>query len=95
MTQTFYKKADGIIIAYDITLIPSYQNVTTWLKNITQHAGDNVPRILVGNKVDLDDQRLVAKADAEKLAKENNINFYETSAKTGQGLEECMDDIIH
>ena len=49
----------------------------------------------MANKVDLDDQRLVAKADAEKLASEHKINFYETSAKTGLGLEECMDDIIH
>ena len=94
MTQTFYKKADGIIIAYDMCANDSFSNVTTWLNSISQHAGQNIPRILVGNKCDLDDQRAVPYDEALKLANENGINCYETSAKTGQGLAECMDDIF-
>ena len=55
MTQTFYKKADGIIITYDITAANTFDNVTTWLSSINENTQDNVPRILVGNKCDLED----------------------------------------
>ena len=64
MTQTFYKKADGIIITYDICTAATFENVTTWLSNINENTNDNVPRILVGNKCDLEDQRLVNKTQA-------------------------------
>ena len=94
MTQTFYKKADGIIITYDICEAKTFDNVTTWLSSISEHTNDSVPRILVGNKCDLEDQRLVMKEQSEELAKSNKINFYETSAKTGAGLNECMIDIF-
>ena len=94
MTQTFYKKADGIIITYDITAANTFDNVTTWLSSINENTQDNVPRILVGNKCDLEDQRLVNKKQAQEFAQQNNINFYETSAKTAVGLNDCMEDIF-
>ena len=64
MTQTFYKKADGIIVTYDICAMATFENVTKWLQSISEHTNDSVPRILVGNKVDLDDQRAVDFAKA-------------------------------
>ena len=53
-----------------------------------------MPKILVGNKCDLEDQRLVKKQDAQEFANKNQINFYETSAKTAVGLVDCMEDIF-
>ncbi len=81
LTYSFYKKADGVIIAYDITEQRSFENVTTWIDSITQHAGDNVAKILVGNKVDLEENRAVKKETAELLALNNNLHYYETSAR--------------
>jgi GTPase SAR1 family protein len=57
LTYAFYKKADGVIIAYDITETRTFESVTNWIESINQHAGQNVGKILVGNKVDLDEQR--------------------------------------
>ena len=94
MTQTFYKKADGIIITYDICAASTFSNVTTWLQSISEHTHDSVPRILVGNKCDLEDQRTTEKDKARELAKQNKIHFYETSAKTAAGLDDCMTDIF-
>ena len=61
LTYAFYKKADGVIIAYDITEKRTFDSVTNWIESINQHAGQNVGKILVGNKVDLDEQRAVTK----------------------------------
>ena len=82
-----------MIIAYDITNKDSFDNVTTWIDSITQHAGDNVAKILVGNKVDIED-RAVQKEQAELLAMNNNLHYYETSAKNNFNITECMEDIF-
>mmetsp|Transcript_32423 Transcript_32423/g.49602 ORF Transcript_32423/g.49602 Transcript_32423/m.49602 type:complete len:146 (+) Transcript_32423:59-496(+) len=94
LTYSFYKKADGVIIAYDITDEGTFNSITTWIDSINQHAEDGVARILVGNKVDLDDSREVPRQKAEQTAKQFGINYYETSAKANLGLAECMDDIF-
>ena len=94
LTYSFYKKADGVIIAYDITEQRSFENVTTWIDSITQHAGDNVAKILVGNKVDLEENRAVKKENAELLALNNNLHYYETSARNNMNIKECMEDIF-
>ena len=57
MTYAFYKKADGVIIAYDITEPRTFENVSNWIESINQNANANVAKILVGNKVDMEDQR--------------------------------------
>ena len=80
-------------IAYDITNKGSFDNVTTWIDSITQHAGDNVAKILVGNKVDIED-RAVQKEQAELLAMNNNLHYYETSARNNINITECMEDIF-
>ena len=82
-----------MIIAYDITNKDSFDNVTTWIDSIAQHAGDNVAKILVGNKVDLED-RAIQKEQAELLAMNNNLHYYETSAKNNINITECMEDIF-
>ena len=70
MTKTFYKKADGIIITYDITQNMTFEGVANWIQSITEHAGVDVCSILVGNKCDLTEDRKVLQIDAEKFAKD-------------------------
>ena len=60
ITQTFYKKADGIVLIYDITDKRTFEGIKRWIENIRQHAKENVPIILLGNKTDLTEQREVS-----------------------------------
>ena len=53
MTYGFYKRADGVIITYDTTDKKTYNNVATWMDSINQHSSKDIPRVLVGNKIDL------------------------------------------
>ena len=59
LTLSFYKQAQGIIIAFDVTNEESFRNVQGWLESIYQHAPANVAMILVGNKCDLSDDRKI------------------------------------
>ena len=60
MTAGFYKKANGIIVVYDITREESFENVEGWLDSIAQNAVLGVRKILVGNKTDLDEKREIS-----------------------------------
>ena len=60
ITTSFYKKADGIIIVYDVTDRKTFQGVETWIESIKQNASEKSARILVGNKIDLEDKRVIS-----------------------------------
>jgi len=67
ITTSFYRQAMGIMLVYDITNPKSFNNVTNWLRNIDEHASEDVVRVLVGNKVDLEDKRRVSIAKGEEV----------------------------
>ena len=68
ITYSFYKQANGVIVTYDITNQLSFANVKTWLESIYQHADPNIVKILVGNKIDLEEDRRVSTEEARALA---------------------------
>ena len=70
-----------MIIAFDITNEQSFESVKTWMSSIYKHADVNIAKVLVGNKLDLDHERIISKASAQKLAQEHGMEYYETSAK--------------
>ena len=59
MTQSFYKRSDGIVLTFDVTNLESYNHVNKWMTSIETHADSSVCKILVGNKVDMEDNRIV------------------------------------
>ena len=65
ITSSYYRGAHGIIIVYDITDRESFENVKTWLNEIDRYACENVNKLLVGNKSDLDSKRQVEFAEAK------------------------------
>uniref|UniRef100_M4EYD8 Uncharacterized protein n=1 Tax=Brassica campestris TaxID=3711 RepID=M4EYD8_BRACM len=66
-------------------------DIRNWIRNIEQHASDNVNKILVGNKADMDEsKRAVPTAKGQALADEYGIKFFETSAKTNLNVEEVF-----
>ena len=93
MTYAYYRGCHVVLIVYDVTSKKSFENVTTWVECVDKFAKSNVLRILVGNKTDLEDQRVISKEEGKKLAEENGLKFYEISAKTMNGLVEMFEDV--
>ena len=90
ITRNYYKGASGIILIYDVTNIKSYENIKKWINEIKEEISDKVSIILIGNKIDNINERKITKEQGEKLASDVNIPFFETSAKTGQGINESV-----
>ena len=93
MTYSYYRGCHVILVVYDVTDQKSFQNVTTWVECIDKFAKSNVLRILVGNKTDLEDKRIITKEEGQKLAEENGLKYYEISALKITGLHEMFEDV--
>lgn len=86
ITSSYYRHANGIIIAYDITDTQSFENVQKWLEEITRYATEDVAKLIVGNKCDLESERVVKFEDGKQMAKSFDIPFIETSAKSSTNV---------
>ena len=88
MTSTFYSRAQGIIIVFDVTAGESFSNLTNWLKDVENEAPENCKISLCANKVDapLSDWK-VDRAIFEHFARDHNLSLYESSAATADNVE--------
>ena len=95
ITTHYYRGTHGVLICYDITNKESFTNIDEiWLREFRKHTRDNVPRILVGNKSDLDDRRSVEQSEAKDYADEMGIPFLETSAKNFKNVENAFTTLV-
>lgn len=94
ITYSFYKQANGVIVCFDVTNQTSFTNIKNWLESIYQHADPNIVKALVGNKIDLEDQRVVPYEDAKLLADQNKMPYFETSAKLNANVDELINHMM-
>ena len=94
ITKNYYKGAHGIILIYDITNKKSFENVRTWINQIKEEVSEKVSIILVGNKIDDEEHRVVATEDGEKIAKELGLMFFECSAKSGVNIDSTFNELV-
>ena len=90
ITSTYYKGAHGIILVYDITDRESFNNIGNWLNEVKKHAGGQVVKLLVGNKCDLEEERVVSSVEGKEFADGLGIGFLETSAKQRINIDESF-----
>ncbi|KAJ3366646.1 GTP-binding protein [Allomyces javanicus] len=90
ITTAYYRGAMGILLAYDVTDERSFNNVRNWVRNIEQNATQGVDLILVGNKCDMTDKKVISKEQGQELAEELGIKFLETSAKANLNVDEAF-----
>eukprot|EP00930_Biecheleria_cincta_P009231 TRINITY_DN110933_c0_g1_i1.p1 TRINITY_DN110933_c0_g1~~TRINITY_DN110933_c0_g1_i1.p1 ORF type:complete len:203 (+),score=32.28 TRINITY_DN110933_c0_g1_i1:32-640(+) len=93
ITPAYYRSAMGVILTYDVTERTSFDNISSWMSSISEHGSPGVRKILVGNKSDLAEHRKVTREDGEALANRHGIQFFETSAKTGEFVAEVFREI--
>ena len=80
----------GILLVYDITASNTFDNLEKWLRTIVEHSNDDVEKIILGNKCDMEEHRQISKVCGESIAREYGIPFLETSAKNNINVEEAM-----
>uniref|UniRef100_A0A915CQN0 Uncharacterized protein n=1 Tax=Ditylenchus dipsaci TaxID=166011 RepID=A0A915CQN0_9BILA len=93
ITASYYRDADALLLIFDVTNRTSFDNIRNWLAQVREYAKDNVQITLVGNKIDLSAQRKVKTDEARQLAQTYNISYIETSAKTGQHVQDAFSDL--
>jgi small GTP-binding protein len=90
-----YKKADAIIIIYDVTDRKSFECVNDWINSIKSDVDPVMERLLIGNKIDLVNERTVSQKEGNKIAEKYAMPFIETSAKESLNVEEAFIKVIN
>jgi len=90
ITSSYYRGAHGIIVVYDVTDQVSFNNVKQWMQEIQRYACDSVCRLLVGNKSDLIEKKMVDTNTAKDYAESMGVPFLETSAKNATNVEQAF-----
>ncbi|KAM0922124.1 hypothetical protein ACQ4PT_006361 [Festuca glaucescens] len=95
ITSSYYRGAHGIILVYDVTKRQSFTNLAdVWAKEIELHSTNKeCIKMLVGNKVDKDEERLVTREEGLAFAQECGCLFLESSAKTRENVEKCFEEL--
>ena len=84
LISSFYHNSSLALLVYSIQNKNSFKNLESWINEVKTNGNPDINLFLIGNKVDLEDERVISKEMAEEFAKNNNIHlFMETSAKTG------------
>ena len=96
LTRCFFQKAQGVMIVYDVTNEKSYNNLKFWIDSLQSNLYediDKVPIILIGNKIDIP-KRKIDKEIAKDFARKSNYEYFETSAKTGEGVDNAIKELV-
>ncbi|NWH70944.1 RB27B protein, partial [Piaya cayana] len=95
LTTAFFRDAMGFLLMFDLTSQQSFLNIRSWMSQLQANAYCETPDIvLLGHKADLADQREVQAQQAQDLADKYGVPYLETSAATGQNVEEAVDTLL-
>jgi len=90
LAPMYYRGAAAAIVVYDITSQESFHRAKSWVKELQRQGSPDVVIALAGNKIDREEEREVAAADAKQYADDNSLYFIETSAKTNVNVRELF-----
>lgn len=91
ITNSYYKGANGIVVVYDVTNRQSFETVSTWIEEITKKASLSTMNVIIANKIDMVNHRVVSKEEGESLASSLNLPYFETSAKDDNGVTQVFE----
>lgn len=90
ITSAYYRAAVAAILVYDVTKRTSFENLNSWASEIQMNTTQDVKVMLLGNKIDLAEDRQVSKEEAQEFAKQRGFLFQEVSALSGEGIHESF-----
>ena len=88
---SYFRGSQGILLIYDVTNKTSFQELESWLQIIDNNASEDVLKILIGNKIDLEEEREITKEEGQSFANRHNLQFMETSAKMNTNVNEAFE----
>ena len=94
VTRGYYRGSAGALLVFDLSNRDSFENINRWLQDVKDVARSDVVTLLIGNKSDLVDKRQVTKEEAEAFAKQHGMKYFETSAKTGEQINEAINACV-
>ncbi|KAK0417436.1 hypothetical protein QR680_013008 [Steinernema hermaphroditum] len=94
ITQSYYRSAHAIVLVFDVSCQPSFDSLPDWLSEIEQYANRRVLKILVGNKVDKDDEREIPERIGKSFADANGFEYFlETSALDATNVDTLFQEV--
>jgi small GTP-binding protein len=94
VTRGYYRGSAAALLLFDLTNRDSFENIKKWLQDVHDVARSDVVTLLIGNKSDLVDRRLVTFDEAQSFASLSSMQYFETSAKTGVNVSESVEAIV-
>jgi small GTP-binding protein len=97
LRQNFFDGANGALIVFDLSRWHTFEELENWLSDLREYANEEIPFAIIGNKVDLIDKKdeIYERESAEVFAKKENTFYVETSAKTGENVEEVFSNLTN
>lgn len=97
LTSSYYRGAHGVVLVYDVTRPETFAHLSQWLSEIEMYSpsgGKAVVKLLVGNKTDLESDRVVSTAEGEAWARAKGMLFIESSAKSGEAVRSVFEEAV-
>lgn len=95
ISANYYKRADGILLVFDLTRKETFSNIEYWIKEMKDQMDiSNIGVVLLGNKSDLVEEKKVSPKEGKDLAETLKTKYYETSAKNGNNIDESIHFLI-
>lgn len=94
ITTSYFRGAQGFLIIYDVTDRNSFNSVRNWISQIEMHGDLTAPRIIIGQKCDVSEHRVISVDEGQALATEYCLDFFEVSARTDYNCERAFIHIV-
>ncbi|MHA1292360.1 MAG: Rab family GTPase [Promethearchaeota archaeon] len=85
--RPYFNGADGMLLVFDLTRRSTFSNVNNWYNTAVKYGLSGIPRVLVGNKNDLKEERKIISPMATHLSEKLNASYFETSARSGENVK--------
>ncbi len=90
ITPAYCRKADGVILIYDITNTKTFDGIHFWKNKVLQYSPEGVEMVLMGNKLDMKNQRAISEDTGKEAAERIGSPFFEVSAMTGHNIDQAF-----
>ena len=87
MTKSYFKKVNGVVLVFSLQNRQSFKNIEKWMRLLQNEVEESMPKVLIGSKFDLCEQRTISAMEVRLLAEKYNMDYVEVSAKLGYNID--------
>ena len=94
IAKNYFKGANAVIFVFDVNHKNTIEKIKFWINSVKDNSSNDIIEVIVGNKIDIEGKREVTKEQMKSLGQDVNIETFETSAKTGEGINEVFNYLV-